>query len=92
MENLGYYTGTFGPIVEMAIPMNDRVCWFATACPVRAISTYDFTADSQTCISCMRCMCDCPAHARKVNGLMVKIASAAIAKECNVRKEAELFL
>ena len=34
-------------------------------------------------------MCDCPAHARKVNGLMVKIVSAAIAKECNVRKEAE---
>lgn len=64
----------------------------ATACPVRAISAYDFTADSQTCTSCMRCMCDCPAHARKVNGLMVKIASAAIAKECNVRKEAELFL
>ena len=28
MENLGYYNGTFGPIVEMAIPMNDRVCWF----------------------------------------------------------------
>ncbi|WP_418617653.1 4Fe-4S dicluster domain-containing protein [Slackia isoflavoniconvertens] len=64
----------------------------ATACPVRAISTYDFMADSQTCISCMRCMRDCPAHARKVNGLMVKIASAVIAKECNVRKEAELFL
>lgn len=64
----------------------------ATAYPVRAISTYDFTADSQTCISCMRCMCDCPAHVRKVNGLMAKIASAAIAKECNVRKEAELFL
>lgn len=40
----------------------------------------------------MRCMCDCPAHARKVNGLMAKIALAAIAKECNVRKEAELFL
>ncbi len=40
----------------------------------------------------MRCMRDCPAHARKVNGLMVKIASAVIAKECNVRKEAELFL
>ena len=40
----------------------------------------------------MRCMRDCPAHVRKVNGLMAKIASAAIAEECNVRKEAELFL
>lgn len=28
MENLGYYNGTFGPIEEMTIPMNDRVCWF----------------------------------------------------------------
>ena len=28
MENLGYYNGTFGPIAEMTIPMNDRVCWF----------------------------------------------------------------
>lgn len=92
MKGLGRRNGTFGPIVEMAIPMNDRVCWFATACPVRAIFTYDFTADSQTCISCMRCMCDCLAHARKVNGLMVKTASAAITKERNVRKEAELFL
>lgn len=28
MEGLGRCNGTFGPIVEMAIPMNDRVCWF----------------------------------------------------------------
>ncbi len=28
MENLGYYNGRFGPINEMSIPMNDRVCWF----------------------------------------------------------------
>lgn len=28
MENLGYYNGRFGPIDEMMIPMNDRVCWF----------------------------------------------------------------
>ena len=27
MEGLGRRYGTFGPIVEMAIPMNDRVCW-----------------------------------------------------------------
>lgn len=37
-------------------------------------------------------MCDCPAHARKVNGLMAKIASAAITKERNVRKEADVSL
>ena len=28
MEGLGRRNGTFGPIEEMAIPMNDRVCWF----------------------------------------------------------------
>lgn len=28
MEGLGRRYGTFGPIVEMAIPMKDRVCWF----------------------------------------------------------------
>lgn len=28
MKNLGYYNGKFGPLEEMMIPMNDRVCWF----------------------------------------------------------------
>lgn len=28
MERLGYYNGTYGPLEEMKIPMNDRVCWF----------------------------------------------------------------
>lgn len=28
MEGLGRRNGTFGPIEEMAIPMNDCVCWF----------------------------------------------------------------
>ena len=28
MENLGYYNGTFGPIEEMTVPMNDRVHFF----------------------------------------------------------------
>ena len=28
MINLGYYNGKYGPLEEMTIPMNDRVCWF----------------------------------------------------------------
>ena len=28
MENLGYYNGKFGPLEEMMVPMNDRVCYF----------------------------------------------------------------
>ena len=28
MERLGYYNGTFGPLEEMSVPMNDRASWF----------------------------------------------------------------
>ncbi|MCQ2553343.1 MAG: aminotransferase class IV, partial [Clostridia bacterium] len=28
METLGYYNGKYGPLEEMSVPMNDRVCWF----------------------------------------------------------------
>ena len=28
MERLGYYNGTYGPLEEMTVPMNDRVSWF----------------------------------------------------------------
>ena len=28
MESLGYYNGSFGPLEEMMIPMNDRASWF----------------------------------------------------------------
>lgn len=28
MKYLGYYNGTFGPLEEMMVPMNDRVCYF----------------------------------------------------------------
>ena len=28
MERLGYYNGTWGPLEEMTVPMNDRASWF----------------------------------------------------------------
>ena len=28
MKTLGYYNGKFGPLEEMTVPMNDRVCYF----------------------------------------------------------------
>lgn len=28
MKHLGYYNGKFGPLEEMTVPMNDRVCYF----------------------------------------------------------------
>lgn len=39
----------------------------------------------------MRCVEVCPAHARSVSKLMVKVAAASIKKVASVRKEAELF-
>lgn len=92
MEGLGRRSGAFGPIVETTIPMNDRVCWFGDGVSRASdfhLRFYGRFADLHKLHARMR---DCPAHARKVNGLMVKIVSAATAKECNVRKEAELFL
>ena len=28
MKEIGYYNGKTGPLGEMTVPMNDRVCWF----------------------------------------------------------------
>lgn len=64
----------------------------AQTCPVQAIDPKTFAADSQKCISCMRCVKLCPENARKVNGVMVSIASLAIKKACSERKANELFL
>ncbi len=64
----------------------------AERCPVQAINPTDYRADSQKCISCMRCIKQCRANARKVNGAMVSIAAMAIKKACSTRKENELFL
>lgn len=64
----------------------------ADKCPVKAIDSVSFAADSKKCISCMRCIKKCPHNARKVNGAVVSIAAMAIKKACSVRKENELFL
>lgn len=64
----------------------------AEKCPVQAIDSSGFQADSQKCISCMRCIRQCSANARKVNGLVVSAAAMAIKKACSTRKENELFL
>ena len=78
------------------VPKPDKSCVkcgaCAEACPVRAIDSVSFSANSKLCISCMRCMKLCPKKARKVNGMMVSVAAQAIKKACSVRKENELFL
>lgn len=78
------------------VPKPDKSCTgcgaCAEACPVQAIDSTKFLADSKKCISCMRCMKVCPQSARKVNGMMVSAAALAIKKACSVRKENELYL
>ncbi len=65
----------------------------ARQCPAQAISKENLkTADSQKCISCMRCVAKCPQSARKVNGVMVSVAALAIKKACSARKENELYI
>ncbi len=64
----------------------------AEKCPVQAIDSKSFAADSKKCISCMRCVKLCPHDARKVNGVMVSVAALVIKKACSIRKENELFL
>ena len=64
----------------------------AKECPVKAINSKDYKADPKICISCMRCIKKCPHNARKVNKALVSIGAMAIKKECEIRKENELFL
>ena len=78
------------------VPKPDKSCvkcgMCAKMCPVQAIDSNQFIADSKMCISCMRCVKLCPQNAQKVNGVMVSVAALAIKKACSVKKENELFL
>ena len=92
MESLGRRNGAFGPIVEATIPMNDRVCWLGDGVSRASDFHLRFYGRFADLHKLHALHVRLSAHVRKVNGLMVKIASAAIAKECNVRRKAELFL
>jgi ferredoxin len=65
----------------------------ARQCPAQAIALANpKLTDSKKCISCMRCVVNCPHSARKNNRAMVAAASQVLKKACSVRKECELFL
>lgn len=62
-------------------------------CPAQAINAQNpKETDSKKCISCMRCVVQCPNAARKVNSVMVSAAALAIKKACAERKNNELFI
>lgn len=62
------------------------------SCPVGAILLDNpQKTNKELCISCMRCIDICPNKARKVNSLMVKVASKKMKAACAERKRNELF-
>lgn len=65
----------------------------AGACPVGAIDPQSpCQTDPDKCISCMRCVKLCPVHARDLNPLVMKGASAAMAVKLGGHKKNHLFL
>lgn len=60
-------------------------------CPVNAINERTLKADKDICISCMRCVKNCPTHSRTVNKLVSTIASLALKKSAAKRKPNQLF-
>ena len=65
----------------------------AAQCPVGAIDSKNpKNTDKDKCISCMRCISVCPKHARKLNELMLMVASRKMAKAFAGRKGNELFM
>ncbi len=78
------------------VPRASRACnacgFCARSCPVGAIDEGDpRIVDDDACISCMRCVGVCPQGARKVSGVMVRLASLKMRKACSGRKECELL-
>lgn len=65
----------------------------AAKCPVQAIDKQDpKKVNSDTCISCMRCISVCPHSARKLNPVMLSAAGLVLKKVCSDRKDCELYL
>lgn len=65
----------------------------ARKCPVQAIDLKDpAIVDGGKCISCMRCVSNCPKSARKVNNAMLSAVAGMLSKVCTERKQCELYL
>lgn len=64
----------------------------AKECPVHAIDiNHPNETDKEKCISCMRCIKVCPQGARKLNSVMLKVATKGLKKACESRKENQFF-
>ena len=65
----------------------------ANNCPVGAIPLDNpKVTDNEKCISCMRCVRRCPKGARKISELKSLMILMKIKKECQERKDIEIFV
>lgn len=65
----------------------------AKLCPVGAISSENpRKLHKNECITCMRCITICPTKAKKLNSLLVQVASKQMEKTCTDRKHNEIFI
>jgi len=65
----------------------------AANCPVNAIpATNPNTTKQDVCITCMRCIKVCPAHARGFDEVMLSAAEKSFEEKFSTRKEPEIFI
>lgn len=65
----------------------------AKGCPVNAINPQKLNkTDKNKCISCLKCVAQCPRHARYINKFILKIADIKMKKLCAGRKENSFFI
>lgn len=92
----------FGPklvdkTMGIMIPKGPRKCRecgeCVSVCPVGAISPENLRhPDPEKCLACMRCVSYCPSGLRRVNPIILSIASSALGKALKSPKKNELFI
>jgi len=83
-----------GVPIKPKVYSNCNLCGLcAKKCPVGAISKDSPNkTDNDKCISCMRCISICPNNARNVNKLMLAASKKKLKKECEEKKNNNLFI
>jgi len=65
----------------------------ARKCPVQAIPQHaPQETDHDICISCMRCIVNCPQHARQCDSALINATEIKLQKVCSTEKKNELFI